>query len=90
MRFECSHGVDYIKESTHLDWRVIFNLKSPERSDVPNQMPYKRFDELDKLIADPRFECNLDKSQVDALKLAFTHRLAIIQVYLFESPSIDL
>ena len=79
--FKSSDGVDYIKGSTRLDWSVIFEPKPTSES--LQKMPYKTFDQLDAITADPDFQCILDDSQLDALKLVFNQPVAIIQVKSF-------
>jgi hypothetical protein len=75
LRCKSSGGVDYINERTRVDWSVIFKPVSKSLK----KMPYKMFRELDAIAVDRNFQCILDDSQLDALKLAFNHPVAIIQ-----------
>ena len=74
LRFQSS-AVGLIDPNSKLDWKVIFKPKNSSE-----EMPYTTVGELDAVTKDHNFECLLDDSQLDALKLACSQPLTIIQV----------
>ncbi|XP_062501640.1 NFX1-type zinc finger-containing protein 1-like isoform X2 [Corticium candelabrum] len=73
LRFQSS-AVGLIDPNSKLDWKVIFKPKNSSE-----EMPYTTVGELDAVTKDHNFECLLDDSQLDALKLACSQPLTIIQ-----------